>query len=110
MSTDIGQIVAPAPAWPHQDTANLASLIDRLLRAADGLSSHANERYDAGACSIETLSPAQIRDGTGCSCCLDDTGQDVDTDPLAPTHGIVAGLVLSVPLWALIGLGVWLIV
>ena len=32
------------------------------------------------------------------------------TDPLAPACGILLGCLLSVPLWALIGCAVWLVV
>ena len=32
-----------------------------------------------------------------------------DDDALAPAKGILAGLVLSLPLWALIGAGAWLL-
>lgn len=32
------------------------------------------------------------------------------TDPLAPARGILLGCLLSVPLWALIGCAVWLVV
>jgi len=38
-----------------------------------------------------------------------DTDLDIDTDPLAPARGVVFGLLLSVLVWALVGLGVWLI-
>ena len=31
---------------------------------------------------------------------------DIDTDPLAPARGIVAGLLISALLWALVGLAV----
>ena len=56
---------------------------------------------------VEQVSPAIIpllRDPARC------VDTDQDTDPLAPARGVVFGLLLSVALWALIGLGVWLIV
>lgn len=34
---------------------------------------------------------------------------DEDTDPLAAGRSIVVGLLLSVPLWAIIGCAIWLI-
>jgi hypothetical protein len=38
-----------------------------------------------------------------------DTELNSNTDPLAPARGILVGLLLSVPFWALVGLGVWFI-
>jgi hypothetical protein len=38
-----------------------------------------------------------------------DIDADEDTDNLAPGRGIVVGLLLSVSLWVMIGLGVWFI-
>jgi hypothetical protein len=32
---------------------------------------------------------------------------DIYTDPVVPARGIIIGLLLSGPLWSLIGLGVW---
>jgi hypothetical protein len=37
-----------------------------------------------------------------------DTHLNIDTDPLAPARAILVGSLVSVPLWTLIGLGVWL--
>jgi hypothetical protein len=38
-----------------------------------------------------------------------DIHPDDDTDDLAAGRGIVAGLLLSIPVWAIIGLGIWYI-
>ena len=38
-----------------------------------------------------------------------DIHPDDDTDDLAAARGIVAGLLLSIPVWAIIGLGIWYI-
>jgi hypothetical protein len=38
-----------------------------------------------------------------------DTESFLDADPLAPARGIMVALLLSVPLWALIGLALWFI-
>jgi hypothetical protein len=38
---------------------------------------------------------------------VDDPG--FDSDLLAPARGLVVGLLLSVPLWALVGLGIWFV-
>jgi hypothetical protein len=56
---------------------------------------------------LEKVSPALIpllREPAECA-----DGLDFDSDPLAPARGIVVGLLLSVPLWGLIGLGVWFV-
>jgi hypothetical protein len=55
---------------------------------------------------LEQVSPALIPLPCEPAQCAD-TDQDIDTDPLVPARGIIVGLLLSVPLWALIGLGIW---
>jgi hypothetical protein len=62
MNTRVEQIEASAPAWPQLDTADVLDLIDRLLQAADGLSSHSKARHEGWAYPPETLWPAQVRD------------------------------------------------
>ncbi len=39
---------------------------------------------------------------------LRDPAHYVDTDPLTPARGVMVALLVSVPLWTLIGLAVWL--
>ena len=56
---------------------------------------------------LEQVSPALIpllREPTRY---VDDPG--FDSDLLAPARGVLVGLLISVPLWALIGLGIWLV-
>jgi hypothetical protein len=112
MNTKVEQIEASAPEWPQRDTADLVDLIHRLLDAADGLSSHSNEPREAWAYPPETPWPAQVRDSLRYGDRISrfgDTDQG-NADPPAPSRGMVAGLFLSVPLWALIGVGVWFLV
>ena len=108
MNTKGEQIEASVPAWPQLDTADLLDLIDRLLQAADGLSSNSKARHEGWAYPPRTLWPAQVRDdGTPR---FGDTDQGISADPLAPSCGLVTELVLSVLLWALIGVRVWFLV
>lgn len=102
-----------APGWPRQDADDMVDLIDPLLKTAPAPASAsvANpsavpDPYRPGY--LERVNPTfKLRPGEPAHCV--DTVLDKATDPLAPSRGIVVGLLLSVPLWAFIGLGVWFV-
>jgi hypothetical protein len=98
-------IIDSAPAT--QPPAEIDGLIDCFLEAASSKAgasvaapSFIPDQRRAGR--LEHVSPALIP-------LLRNPGQYVDaddSDPLAPTRGIAVALLLSVFIWALIGLGV----
>jgi hypothetical protein len=101
-------IIDSAPVT--QRPAYIDGLIDCFLEAASSKAgasvatpSFISDQRRPGR--LEHVSPALIP-------MLRKPGQYVDaddSDPLAPARGIAVGLLLSAPLWALIGLGVWFI-
>jgi hypothetical protein len=95
MNTNVGLIEASAPQGPRRNAAEVVALMKTELAKADasvGSSSAIEDRRR----------PRRLESGA--------TDQDVETDPRSPGRGVVFGLFLSLPLWVLIGLGVWFIV
>jgi hypothetical protein len=102
-----------SPGWPRQDNDDVVDLIDPLLKAAPAQASASVANPSAVPDPdrpgyLERVSPPlKPRPGESGQCV--NTVLDKATDPLAPSRGIVVGLLLSVPLWAFIGLGVWFV-
>jgi hypothetical protein len=117
--TKVELIDASAPEWPQRDAVGPVDLIDPLLNttpakagafAAD-VAAVLDQRRPG---RLDRVSPALIpllRDPVPCvdaASCVGTASYD-DSDLQAPARGIVVGLLLSVPLWALFGLGFWFI-
>jgi hypothetical protein len=102
-----------SPGRPRQDAADMVDLLDSPLKTAS-VKASASVANPSAVPDLDrpgylervnlTLKP---RLGEPAQCV--DTVLDKATDPLAPSRGIVVGLLLSVPLWAFIGLGVWFV-
>ena len=117
--TKVELIDASEPEWPQRDAAGPVNLIDPPLNTEPAkvgafvadVAAVPDQRRPG---RLDRVSPALIpllRDPAQCvdavSCV--GTASCEDTDPRAPARGIVVGLLLSVPLWALFGLGIWFI-
>jgi hypothetical protein len=117
--TKVELIDASAPEWPQRDAAGPADLIDPLLNTepakagafASDVAAVPDQRRPG---RLDQVSPALLpllRDPAQCvdtASCVG-TASYEDSDLQAPARGIVVGLLLSVPLWALFGLGIWFI-
>jgi hypothetical protein len=117
--TKVELIDASAPERPQQDTAGPVDLIDPPLSTepakaggfAAGVAAVPDQRRPG---RLDRVSPALIpllRDPAPCvdaASCVG-TASYEDSDPRAPARGIVVALFLSIPLWTLFGLGIWLI-
>jgi hypothetical protein len=93
-----------------QRPAHIDGLIDCFLEAA---SSKAGASVATPSFIPDQRRPGRLGHGSPALVpLLRKPGQYVDaddSDPLAPARSIAVGLLLSAPLWALIGLGVWFI-
>lgn len=111
--TDAELIDASPPEWPQRDAAGPVDLPDTLPNtepakagAVDADVAVAPDQRRPGR--LDRVSPALLpllRDPAQCV----DAASCEDSDLQAPARGIVVGLLLSVPLWALFGLGIWFI-
>ena len=117
--TKVELIDASAPEWSQRDAAGPADPIDPLLNTEPAKAGASTA--DAPAVPdqrrpgrLDRVSPALIpllRDPAQCLDAASSVGTASydDSDPRAPARGIVVALFLSVPLWALFGLGIWFI-
>jgi hypothetical protein len=111
--TKMDLIDASAPEWPQRDASGPVDPIDPLLNTepakAGASSADATSVPDQRRPGrLDRVSPALIpllRDPAPCV----GTASYEDSDPGAPARGIVVGLLLSIPLWTLFGLGIWFI-
>jgi len=87
-------------------------LRDDLLAAPDAVQETTRDRRRPGR--PENVSPHLIpllRNAASVEIAPDDApASDRAQDDLGPVRGIIAGLVLAVPLWSLIALAVWWLV
>ena len=100
MNTNFELIDGSAPISSRHDAGDIVDLLDPLLYATRPVKATVPAANPPAARNLHR--PARHAQ------CVE-TVPDTATDPLAPSRGIAVGLVLSVPLWAFIGLGVWFI-
>jgi hypothetical protein len=118
--TKVEPIDASASEWPQRDAVGPVDLIDPLLNTvpakagafAANVATVPDQRRPG---RLDRVSPALIPLLRDPALCVDSassvgTASYDDSDPRAPARGIVVGLLLSVPLWALFGLGIWFII
>lgn len=97
-------LLSPHPAEDMDDLLNAT-----LAKAEGSIATGLHDRRRPGR--LDQISPALIPLLREFAQFVDDP--DFDADPLTPARGIFrgifVGLLLSVPLWSLIGLGVWFV-
>ena len=117
--TKVELIEASASEWPQRNAAGPVDLIDPLLNTtwakagafAGDVAAVPDQRRPG---RLDRVSPALIpllRDpapGVDAASCVGAASYE-DTDPRAPARGVVVALFLSIPLWAVFGLGIWFI-
>jgi hypothetical protein len=117
--TKVELIDASAPERLRRDAAGPVDLIDPPLNtepakagafAAD-VSAVPDQRRPGRLDRVSAALIPLLRDPAQCvdAASYADIVSYEDTDPRPPARGIVIGLLLSVPLWALFGLGIWFI-
>jgi hypothetical protein len=113
MNNNSELIEASAPEWSRQHPGVMVDLGGPRLKTAPfkGSASVAHpsvvpDPHEPGR--IERVSPTPVPPLREPAQCVDIAPDDA-ADPLVPARGIVVGLLISVPIWGVIGLGFWFV-
>jgi hypothetical protein len=113
MITDCELIEVSAAAWPRQYPDDRVDLPDRLRTTASATAGALVANPSAAPDPRQPTRLQRVNPTPEELVCepaqRDDIAPDNADDPLVAARGMVVGLLLSVPLWAVIGLSAWFV-